>query len=165
MRRPSDPTSRERCGCVGACLASRQAESPDRVDIRAKPQADGADGEAHKKRSAGAEHFIPAARRAATPVCVGDGTGRRALACPDRRRADSSRGTVNEGCGSPPSPPEPLAVTAMPGASPQRPPVLRGMDDVADTRDEPSESRQILRHWSKALRFGILLARDFSFVL
>jgi hypothetical protein len=43
--------------------------------------------------------------------------------------------------------------------------VRRRMDDVADTRDEPSKSRHVLRHWSEALRLRILLARDFSFVL
>jgi hypothetical protein len=43
--------------------------------------------------------------------------------------------------------------------------VRRRMDDVADTRDEPSKSRHVLRRWGKALRFGILVARDFSFVL
>jgi hypothetical protein len=43
--------------------------------------------------------------------------------------------------------------------------VRRRMDDVAETRDEPSKGRHVFRHWSEALRFRILLARDFSFVL
>jgi hypothetical protein len=64
-----------------------------------------------------------------------------------------------------PSSPGPVAVTAMPSASPHEPPVWRGIDDVAETRDEPSKSRHVLRRCSKALPFGILVERESSFVL